>query len=467
MNLTTQPRWEMPRVAESPATSSPDLSLTNIPKLTFTHGGGERTLNKHPEVQAAIRTNQISLAEVRLKPWFLRTTISGRERTFKLPANDKDAVRAAKDILNGRIEQPTEFSAFLAAKDAKRGLTVGALTDAWFQAGLPFSKTRTRNPAAAGRLQKTMTRAQKWWSAKALATVTHDTIADFVVWRRTNVRVVSNATGSRSADLELAALSCLCQWAVVTGRLEKNPFEVREKFCADEEVTHCHESMPDNDEQFHSVLRWLFTHNFHNAEALSATRGHAAGQTARVAGAWLCFSALTGLRPGEPKQLKRPLPVTQFPGNLAVQTPGLIYPLPDGSRRMKIERSKRGQNPAVVIHPALNDFLLHWNSWLYLNFPASEDLFPGIEQDRVQDLLQQACRKTGVKIMKPHGFGRAYYVRVRRSQGADDITIGVELGQTSNGKLIRNVYGDPLDPVGGNLHDWLPGNGLPAWRMIA
>jgi hypothetical protein len=47
-------------------------------------------------------------------------------------------------------------------------------------------------------------------------------------------------------------------------------------------------------------------------------------------------------------------------------------------------------------------------------------------------------------------------VRVRRSQGADDATIAGELGQTTNGKLIRSTYGNPDDMHGGSLFDWLP-----------
>lgn len=73
--------------------------------------------------------------------------------------------------------------------------------------------------------------------------------------------------------------------------------------------------------------------------------------------------------------------------------------------------------------------------------------------------------------MKPHGFGRAYYVRVRRSMGVDDATIACELGQRTDGALIRSVYGHPKDPVGGMLHDWLPANPdgtaiTPAWHRL-
>jgi hypothetical protein len=40
------------------------------------------------------------------------------------------------------------------------------------------------------------------------------------------------------------------------------------------------------------------------------------------------------------------------------------------------------------------------------------------------------------------------------------------LGQSSNGALIRSTYGDPVDAVGGNAHDWLPKQGEPSWHLL-
>lgn len=427
-----------------------------LPKLTFTHAGIERTLAKHPRVQQSIRTGTITLDQAAATPWYLRAKLLGKERTFKLAATEKAALAAARDILNGHQANPQQFSQWVAQQEARRGITLGQLATDWFAAGLPFDGEAPRTPAAADLLREILTRALAFWSERRAATVTHRTMAEFVAWRRTHCR--KGCEGSRTADLELAALSCLCQWAVLTERIEKNPFAERKRFQQRENITHCHEAMPENDEQLHRLLSWFFGGAIVPASRPDLERIHA--------GAHLAFTALSGLRPGEPELLHRLAPVHQFPSNLATASPGLIYPMPDGTRRMKVQRLKRGQNPAILIHPTLADFLNVWTAWLDQHVPAGPGapLFP-LAQESVANRLRRACGELDLPEMKPHGFGRAYYVRVRRSQGCDDAAIAVELGQSSNGDLIRSVYGDPLDPVGGNLHDWLPA-GAPAWQQL-
>jgi integrase len=428
------------------------------PRLTFEHRGLDRTLNKHPVVQLALRRGELTLADAKPKPWYLRAHIGDRERTYALPAGDKAAIRRAKDILDAPAAAPDAWAEFLRQRDARRGVSVGQLATDWITAGLPFSKTKTRETAAADRLQATLTRGLPFWSDKPAASITQAHLEDFVVWRRGHIRAGARFTGTRSADLQLAALSCLCQWAVRVGKITANPFDEREQFTTD--VKHCHEAMPANDDQFHAVLNWFFTDQ--------------ADLQRIVAGAWLATSALTGLRPGEPTLLRRVPESASYPADFISAAPGLIYPLPDGTRRMKVTRLKHGQNPAVLVRPVLDDFLSTWRAWLAEHYPLDGaaapatplPLFPGVGQDRVNHLLAEACAALKLPAMKPHGFGRAYYVRVRRSQGADDPTIAVELGQTTNGKLIRSTYGDPLDPVGGNLHDWLPAQGPAAWAQL-
>ena len=62
---------------------------------------------------------------------------------------------------------------------------------------------------------------------------------------------------------------------------------------------------------------------------------------------------------------------------------------------------------------------------------------------------------------------RAYYVRVRRSQGIDDATIAVELGQGSGPGLVVRTYGERLAILGGDgLYDWLPADGKPCWDRL-
>lgn len=420
-------------------------------KLPFTHAGATRTLNKHPRIQLALKRGEITAADAKHRPWFLRAHMDGRERTYKLPAKDADAIRAAKDILNGASTNPTLFSEWVAAEQTRKGVTLGQLAAEWFTAGLPFSKVKPRTLAAAARLRAAIERCLPFWSSHAAASITTARHEDFVAWRQQHV---ARGTGERSADLELSALSSLCQWAVLTGRLKENPFHTRTTFATVKR--HCHEACPENDETLHRVLGWLF-------ESPEPER--------RVAGAWLAFCALSGQRPGEPLALHRHEVMAATPTSTKELPCGALFPAPDGTLRMKVMRLKHGQNPFVTLHPALNEFLCCWRAYHARHHQDETRLFPGINDlTLLNRALDQATAALELPHFKPHGLGRAYYVKVRRSQGADDATIAGELGQTTNGQLIRAVYGDPADMIGGQLFDWQPSPEskiIPAWKLLA
>jgi len=82
-------------------------------KLTFIHAGQERTLAKHPAVQHDLRTGAVTEQVAASKPWYLRFATAGKTYSFKLPTAEREAIRAAKDILNGRLQRPDQFAAFL------------------------------------------------------------------------------------------------------------------------------------------------------------------------------------------------------------------------------------------------------------------------------------------------------------------------------------------------------------------
>ncbi len=435
--------------------------------LTFTHLGQSHTLAKHPAVRAALRAGTMTEAEARIRPWYLRKTIEGEPRQFNLKtATDREAIRAAKDILNGHVEQPATFSAFVQAQETRRGLTLGAIAEQWLAAGLPHNRTRPRTTAAADRLRGPLARALKWWSQARVTAVDRRMIEEFVVWRRTNNRRAADDNphaGSRSADLELSALSSLCEWATATQTIDANPFADRDTFTDAASVTRTHAVAPESDDQLHKVLSWFWRDD--------------ASEKERIAGGYLCVEALTGLRPGEAQFLRRVPALTHFPYRLMECAPGTIYPCPDGTRRMRVHRLKGGQNPAVLVHPVLEQFLTIWTAHLDtipvplpvtchpspVTFPP---LFPlRIEDSYLNHALNRACAALNLPHLTPKGVGRGFYVKVRRAQGTDDATIAMELGQTTNGKLIRDTYGDPTDQVGGNLHDWLP-TGAPAWTLL-
>lgn len=67
-------------------------------KLMFTHAGRKRTLSKHATVQRDLRTGGLTDKAAASKPWYLRFNVAGQERAFKLPATEREAIRAAKDL---------------------------------------------------------------------------------------------------------------------------------------------------------------------------------------------------------------------------------------------------------------------------------------------------------------------------------------------------------------------------------
>jgi hypothetical protein len=451
-------------------------------KLPFTHQGVDRTLNKNPKVQQALKRGQLTESDAKLHPWYLRATIGGAEKLFKLVPRDKDAIRAAKDILNGRRDQPTQFNAWLAARSAQHGLTLQQLADDWLAQNLPDDGGHPRDEKAQAQLRFYTGHALKWWSAKPAAAVTRAQMLDFATWRRARCVDSGRGTGDRSVDLELAALSCLCQWAVATEKIKANPFAKRPRFRRPDDVRHCHEFMPESDEVWHQLLAWFWTAEISQDDL--SNRYHAEDQTRRlrVAGAWLAFCGLTGLRPEEPQFLFRHARLAAPPASPEKLLPGTVFPTRDGQLKMKIIRSKHGQNPYVVLHTAAAEFLEAWAGWLDSQFTIHNSQFTpawfpdpahverplcGPDFSLLNKRMGEACAARQIAdVIKPKGFGRAFYVRVRRSQGADDATIASELGQTTNGKLIRETYGNPGDMVGGAQFDWRPETKDPAWTLF-
>jgi len=430
--------------------------------LSFDYPKGvSHRLIKHPRVLADLKAGVITAEHAAIRPWYFRPSWR-RSKPFKLAADDDCAIRAAKDILKGRTEKPEQFSEWLADQDRRKGITLGDLAAAWLAADCAFSDTETRTPAAAEQLRATLARALPWWQEHKPAAITRRDHAAYVVHRRANNRThtndpeVTNA-GSRSADLELSCLSCLCQWAISAGRIKTNPFAERERFHKASAVQHCHQYAPTSAEELHQILAW-----FWNSTDLRQ----------QVAGAWLAFTALTGLRPEEPAYLYRCARLDKSPAQPSSLPAGTIFPDRTGQLKMKITRTKHGQNPFITVHSVLNDFLTIYATWLdqHLPRPASDPwpawfpnpqavndpVCPIGDTSYLNKRMALCCAALKLPARKPKGVGRAYYVAVRRSAGLDDATIAGELGQTTNGALIRSTYGDPDAMHGGALLDWLP-----------
>ncbi len=391
-------------------------------------------------------------------PYYFR--VDGRPLSTKQTTAEA-AIREAKARLELRAQAPGDYAVALETLKARAGVTVGQLVQAWVAAGHPHANGQRRTLAQSDRQDDALRLALPWWADKPVAAVSGPTLSEYSRARRANVGR-AGFTGQRAVDLELTALCACFAWAVATGQAQKNPFLNRPRFHDSSQVVHCSAHMPATDETLHSILRAL----------LGSPH---AGQV--CAGASLAFAALTGLRCGEPGFLRwdatwqngRPQPglryTTQADGN--------------GPRELlAVRREKNGINPAVTVHPALRDFLAAWeaysrprwsSAWYFPDPEDPEQPFVRVrdKRKRLSSPLRMAASALGLPECTPHAF-RAFYVRVRRSQGADDARIALELGQGSGPGLVVRIYGESHGIHGDGRFDWLPAApAAPAWALLA
>lgn len=470
-------------------TVKPNSKLSGALRLSFEYQGQERTLCKTPKVQSAVRSGQMTEAAALLTPWYLRTTIKvdgqPRERLFQCAVDNEAAKVAARKVLKGQCDQPDEFTQFVKEREAKRAITLDELALEWKALQMPDERGKSRDERARHNLEQPLRRGLEYLGDKPAVTIEAGDMLDFAAaLKKKCIAKGQGKDGTRAADLSLSALSCLCSWAVVARKIKTNPFAVRPKFQDSDDVKHCSDAMPRSDEEWHSILRWFWSVEYKADNLTSKAEAHKDTLRARVIGAWLCWTGLVGLRPGEPAHLFRHPALTEPPsGEQKRAIPyGTIYPSHDAARRMKVFRTKNGQNPAVLLHPIAADFLTTWATWLDTHirrttfagpwFPNPADptqpLFtPADKGFYVLRLIRRACQELKIPECQSKGFGRAFFVRVQRSQDEDDAAIALMLGQSSNGALVRSVYGDPDDIKGDKLFDWKPTGMEPAWKLLA
>jgi integrase len=243
--------------------------------------------------------------------------------------------------------------------------------------------------------------------------------------------------GNRQVDRELNTLNNACRWAARSELIRFNPLAQRPKYQRYSEIKHCREFMPQNADELHASAAILFEHR-HSV----------------VLGFQMLFEAYTGLRTSEVLRLGE----EEF-GKTT-----------EDGRFLKVWRCKNQHaiNPYCNSHAGLQELLKAHAEWKAAAFPKSRSFFPSHCDGPVgKGALAHALRRVEKKLprrVRPHGL-RAFYVLVRRSQGASDEQIAFELGHSSNGACIRSTYGGVPESWrngGGPNMGWLPTR-KPAW----
>ena len=426
-------------------------------QFSFKSGASVTTLTlvKHPAHLAQLAAGRITADDLTRRNWYLRMTdpTTGRPTYRSLKTSDvRVAERQARGWTAAATATPDDWEEFKRAKAARASLTVARLADDYLAAGCPDREGRPRAGRSLDDLRTQLTTALTWWGPRSVAALDRAAITAYAAHRQ---------AAPRSAELEVNALRNVLRWSVDTGRITHHslPFV---KLRRRDDIEHSPDFAPASADELHALVRWLLE------------RPHLA-----VYGAQFLFQSYTGLRPGEPGNLRwdarhNPVANEQQPGarwTRAIEGKEVEF--------LAVQRIKRGQNPVVEVHPALADFLRAWRDYTARTWPLSPWFFPHPRHplqpavphgdsrgSGLRYALNQATVALGLPERHPHA-ARAYFTAVLRAEGVPDILISMRLGQTGGEQLVRNIYGDPTQAAGTRSIGWLPLNGEPAWTVLS
>ena len=252
--------------------------------------------------------------------------------------------------------------------------------------------------------------------------------------RRRTVRAVNGKKdGARIVDLELNTLSNALNWAVRKKLIEANPIKERTRYHRASTARHCRECAPESADELHTIAGLLFKDP--RSETL----------------AWQClFGGATGLRTNELLALRADARADE-PGGATDDM---------GSLCVRRSKSVGRDNPYIELRLDLRTMLVAHQAWKRERFPKNNWYFPcrsntddlPVNEGALGHALHRLHRKKLIqKLITPHGL-RAFYVKVRRSNGIPDAQICVEIGHVGGVATMENVYG-------GIPPHWIKGDG--------
>ena len=321
---------------------------------------------------------------------------------------------------------------------AENKLTVEDILKNYEQDGYPDETLAKRTERTEKDEKRHLALLRKFWPMILVQDVCDPVCDRYFRWRKRNLR---QGSGERSTDRELNTLHNAFKYAKRKGLIRVNPLADRPKYQKSSSVRHCREFCPNDADELHSAAAILFQH-----------------PNSVVLGFQMLSEAYSGLRTIEVLKWG-----TKDFGSLT----------PDG-KYLNVWRCKNqhNANPYVDVREGLEALLKAHATWKSENYPDSPHFFPShcggvVDKGALSHALRRIA-PTLKKKLTSHGM-RAFYVLVRRSQGASDEQIAWELGHQSNGACIRSTYGGVPEnwrKGGGPNLKWLPTNVKPAWETV-
>lgn len=264
-------------------------------------------------------------------------------------------------------------------------------------------------------------------------------------WNSYTASAVKEKRGIVALDQEMILLRTAWKYCTrfpnETGITDTPSFSWHQNLRHKSEVYHCRSRQPDNAEQLHEMSAYFFKQRIKYA----------------VMGWYILFQAMIGCRRSELLRLRLDAKTADTPGF-------------DDGQHLWLYRSKthKGTSPFIAVHPDLRELLKAHRTWISEAYPGSPWYFPSvIKRTDPQAMNPQSISSAFSRLRKATGIDksshglRSYYINVRRSQGASDGQIALEVGH-KNAHMIVETYGEVL-PV---KLDWTP-KGPPAWERWA
>jgi hypothetical protein len=415
---------------------------------------------------------------------YLRVREGGQDSMISLKTTsitEAIKLREARQKAKTAAELGVAIEPKQAAKKAKAALTtVKTVIKRYLQDGCPNKKGVPRPPSKHldAERERCETLMEHFNTEAPAADLIQNDFDNFKDWRVAKVIEKERAaaekrgekyepdaqTGLRTVDLDLNCLNNAMRWAVRKTLLKTNPAASRAHYYTKSDATHCREFAPENADELHGI-----------AGVFMASR------RSETLGWWLLYEGATGLRSEETVLLQM---------NARSDEPG-GFTADGGSMCVRRAKKSKKFNLYVQVHEGLKSIRKAHAIWHAQRYPLSPWFFPGRSRKssghvdkssltKSLDRLYQVYvnfRKTEKDPKKfpkkpyltrkytSHGAGRAFYVLVRRSQGASDPQIAYELNQIGGVGTLEQVYGLPPEHwKNGNAPrlSWIP-TAPPAW----
>ena len=370
-----------------------------------------------------------------------RVQASGRNTYQSLGTSKKpQAIKTLDDL---RLAKVAADHGMAIQQPIGKAVNVAAVIDRYTSDEYPDKKGNARKVGPHRRGEEDYCQTlKKWFSDKLVPDLSQNLLDEYHTWRVENV---TKGDGHRTTDLELNTLSNALNWAVRKQLIKTNPISSRIRFHSPSEARHCKELAPADIDELHAIAGVLFR-----------------DRRSEVLGWQYLFEAMTGLRNEEALLLRMDARPDAAGGVTA-----------DGkSLCVHHVKEQAYANPYVLIHDGLRQALDAHKAWHAARYPNSPWYFPGRTKrggksigrgsltHRLHQLFEGGLLK---KKFTSHG-ARAFYVFVRRSQGAADAHIAWEINHIGGVSTLEKVYGGVpqhwRDGKGPNM-PWVP-KGRPA-----